>query len=237
MHRLDGAYLRTERAGEHLADLESRIRLFVDTEKDKVPFEFDPDTSQIVVGPFEVKREYDGVYDPWRILIGEITYNLRAALDYLVYELAFLDSGAEQKGTQFPIEDTPKGFNGRRNAFLKGLNVKHITSIEALQPYKGTAWTHLLALFSNPDKHRYLTPVVSLSESVIRISVRALGGFEGVPGHVYRTKTNSGELNMHVDTDFALRVTFNDGTPIIETLQQLQFQVRNTLDVFKSEFQ
>jgi hypothetical protein len=235
MHRLDGAYLRVERAGEHLADLESRISAFINTEKDKVPFEFNTDTCQIRIGVFEVK--WDTLWDSWRVLIGEIIYNLRAALDYLIYELALLDSGAEQQGTQFPIEHTPQGFNGRRNSFLKGLSVKHITSIEVLQPYNGTTWAHLLALLSNPDKHRHLTPVVNLSESRINISAHTPGELKGVLSHVYRTKNAAGELlDMQVETDFALHVTLSDGTPIVETLQQLQFQVRNTLDAFKSEF-
>ena len=47
------------------------------------------------------------------ILIGETIYNLRAILDYLVYELAILDSGQIQKGTQFPIEDTESEFDSQ----------------------------------------------------------------------------------------------------------------------------
>jgi hypothetical protein len=47
--------------------------------------------------PFPIPEEIS-------IVVGEICYNLRAALDYLVYELARLDSGCIQNGTQFPIE-------------------------------------------------------------------------------------------------------------------------------------
>jgi len=236
MHRLDGAFLRTERAGEHLADLEGRIRNFIDTKKDKIPFQFDTDTCQISFSPLYIKG--DILLDIWPVLIGEIIYNLRSALDYLIFELAFLDSGSEQRDTQFPIEHTPEGFNRRRKPFLKGLSVKHIAGIEALQPYNGTTWTHLLALLSNPDKHRHLTPVVNQAESVIKVSAHAPGELEGVSGHVYRTKNGAGDvLDMHVETDFALNVTFSDGTPIIETLQQLKFQVRDLLTTFNSEFQ
>jgi hypothetical protein len=241
MHQLDGAYLRIERAGEHLADLETRIRTFTNAEKDNVPFQFDTDTCQIAIGPFgegtALVQNLQRLSPSWSILIGEIAYNLRSALDYLVYELAFLDSGSEQGGTQFPIEKTPEGFRERRKTFLKGLSVKHIASIEALQLYKGTTWTQLLASLSNPDKHRHLSPVVNLTESVINVSALEPGGFGDVTKHVYRTKNKFGDvLDMHVQTDFVLSVTFSDGTPIIKTLQKLIFQVRDTLDAFKSEF-
>jgi hypothetical protein len=44
------------------------------------------------------------------IRVGEVCYNFRSALDYLIFELAKLDSGVEQGGTQFPIMDSPKDF-------------------------------------------------------------------------------------------------------------------------------
>ena len=47
------------------------------------------------------------------ILVGEIIYNLRAALDYLIFELSLLDSGNEINGSipQFIIEDEPTGWS------------------------------------------------------------------------------------------------------------------------------
>jgi len=68
------------------------------------------------------------------ILIGEICYNLRSALDYLVYELAILDSSKRQDGTQFPIDDTPEKFSKHKRSWLKGLNSNHVAAIEKLQP-------------------------------------------------------------------------------------------------------
>jgi hypothetical protein len=239
MHRLDGAYLRVDRASEHLADLETRICAFTNAQKDNVPFEFDTDTCKICVHPHDkgLVQKLQSLSLSWSILIGEITYNLRSALDYLVYQLAILDSGSKQGGTQFPIEDTEQGFRRRVKIFLKGLSVKHIASIEALQPYKGTAWTQLLALLSNPDKHRHLTPVVNLTESAVTVSALQPGGFGGITKHVYRAKNRFGDvLDMHVQTDFVLNVTFSDGTPIIKTFRELICQVRDTLDAFNFEF-
>jgi hypothetical protein len=54
-------------------------------------------------------------------LVSETICHLRPSLDYLVYALAWLDSGKPQDDTQFLIEDAPAGFAGRRKARLKGL--------------------------------------------------------------------------------------------------------------------
>src|SRR5207253_9743560 len=44
------------------------------------------------------------------ILIGEVCYNLRSALDYLIHELTNIDTGPPKHKTQFPIEDGKNGF-------------------------------------------------------------------------------------------------------------------------------
>jgi hypothetical protein len=76
------------------------------------------------------------------ILVGETIYNLRAALDYLVYQLAISDSGMIQKGTQFP--DRSDGVCPRHKAVLRGYE------------RRVCAWYERLAEISNQDKHRYI---------------------------------------------------------------------------------
>jgi hypothetical protein len=68
------------------------------------------------------------------VLVGEICYNLRSALDYLVYGLARRDSGSIQKGTQFPIVDKKEQFVGNQTKRLAGLNSTHVEAIARLQP-------------------------------------------------------------------------------------------------------
>ena len=45
--------------------------------------------------------------------MGETIYNLRSALDYLVYVLARAGKPSNVRDTQFPIEDTMDNFAGR----------------------------------------------------------------------------------------------------------------------------
>jgi hypothetical protein len=105
------------------------------------------------------------------ITIGETIYNLRSALDYIVYDLACLVAGKHVGGTQFPIEESEAGFVSRMKGvdakgesvghFLKGVPAGAIRLIAQLQPYAGCTWTRDLRELSNPDKHRRLSPLMS----------------------------------------------------------------------------
>src|SRR3989442_13745286 len=65
----------------------------------------------------------------------EVAGHFRSALDYLIGQLANLDSGPGERRTQLPIESTPEGFKKRRDSFLEGVNDAHVAAIERLQPY------------------------------------------------------------------------------------------------------
>ena len=94
------------------------------------------------------------------ILVGEAVYNLRAALDYLVYELSLLDSPKKDvRWTQFPIADNIDAWDKSCKSRIKYLSDRHISEIRKLQPAFGCTWTEVLRDFSNPDKHERLTYV------------------------------------------------------------------------------
>src|SRR5204863_4438007 len=100
----------------------------------------------------------------------EMIYNLRAALDYVVFEPARFDSGQTQNGTQFPIEDKPEGFKGRQKTYLKGLTDPHVALVEEYQPCQGCNWTATLRDLSNPDKHRELHLLLSQLHDEIEVA-------------------------------------------------------------------
>lgn len=94
------------------------------------------------------------------VLFGEWLYNLRSALDALLYELAVEDTGQDpptRKGDrQYPIAATREKFDGKWNAGLSEWTRK---GIESTQPYHHTGgasgsaiwWLHELARI---DRHR-----------------------------------------------------------------------------------
>lgn len=237
MHPLDGAYERVNRANKHLADLKRRVSLLRESKRNSILSEY---RSTLVQLPKYKKRYgigtvtiHSGIPKPIiGILVGEVIYNLRAALDYLVYELAQLDSKQVVKDTQFPIEDSGKVFvekrmwdgrrRGKRKPYLCGLNDIHIALISRYQPCYGCDWMELLREISNPDKHRTIT----VTESPVKISSKGYANALAL------------KLPIRMQYDVSIDVFFTRGKtmPVVETIEQLCSQVSDTIRIFHSEF-
>lgn len=228
MHPLDGANERVSGARERLDELKLHIQAFRAEKRSSITYDRRLETiilngqqKRVVMGtastrifpaPLKVSR-----------LIGEVIQHLRISLDYLVYQLVYFDAKSIIERTQFPIADTEKGFVdflGRHN--LRGnLSAEHIALIERLQPYMGCNWTKWLAEFSNPDKHKDLTAVASPVT------------FSPSPGS---TEAILADKKVDMEGEITIRITFSDGTPVVEGLEQLVSQVAKTLSDFYSEF-
>src|SRR5258708_10396877 len=148
---VDDALERVIRAGEHLADLRQRLDTARKQQGDSISVEYAPNPPHSIQASVFTKTF---VSMRVGILIGEICYNLRSALDYLIYDLAEHDAGIRQESTQFPIADTAEEFASSAKRRLRGINSAHRAAIEKLQPYKGCEWTKTLRDFSNTAKHR-----------------------------------------------------------------------------------
>lgn len=102
------------------------------------------------------------------ILFGEYFYNLRAALDYVVYTTAIIDNKWQdpppgENVLQYIVCDSPDAW--RRNVFhIEPLTKRHQDWIEAIQPYVGGEDPRLRGIywlnhFSRLDRHRELRVV------------------------------------------------------------------------------
>jgi len=228
MQPLDGAYERVRRAGIHLTNLNSRVNALSKIISNKVvindkPAIFTLPNGREVSVPLFLKIPDDEIPPIFSVLLGEIIYNLRSALDYLVYELARLDSGSVIDHTQFLIEDCKKTFKRKRNYRLKGIGQKHRAMLEMLQPYNGCDWTKLIRDLSDPDKHRQLT----IANPNI-FAAFSQGSAEEV--------LVNGAVNMN--SDVASHITFRCKSILVDvnTLKKLKFQVSETLQLFYSDF-
>lgn len=111
---LRGAKLRSARAAHHLAELERALgetaASGVTLDRRDVQGSEEP---RITLDWSQSKRPSTA----WiAIVSGEVLYNLRTALDYLVYALARLDSGRSQAGTSFRSQTR------RRNGEVRNAN-------------------------------------------------------------------------------------------------------------------
>src|SRR5580704_81891 len=113
-HPLQDAIDRVDRAVEHIEDFKRRQAGLGQMYHDATIVEFNPEKPHNLMANTRIAY-VDSLFG---ILLGEIVYNLRAALDYLVFELARHDSGAVQAGTQFPICDFKGRFDGVTDRFL-----------------------------------------------------------------------------------------------------------------------
>lgn len=244
-HPLDGAFARVERATSHIQELERVIAKFSKATEKAFVRQEQTHGRKLRDGQYTVRIRSDAITGqvplPAAVVVGEVIYNLRAALDYLIFELAWKDSGVEQKGTQFPIQpkrcakppDARYGFSEKSMERLTGLSDSHIAAVEKLQPYAGCAWTKTLSDISNPDKHRRLTAVSGGEQGFALVRKGVRGTFDGYSGKTIRF--GKSEINVH--HQHAILVTLPDGmTPIIETLENLHREVAATIDAFKPEF-
>lgn len=232
-HPLDGCRERMRRAQEHFDDLERQITIMIEKQAQTVPFDLDPKPPHAAVNVGFPPETFSGVR--FGTLVGEITYNLRCCLDYLIYAVAQLDSGAPQKGTQFPIMDMPQDFAGRGKTMLNGVSAAHVAAIERLQPYNGCRWSARLRDLSNMDKHRHIVPGGGTMRATVHSGLcvdlsRMIGTFNRKAKHPLTG------ADVDVKVHVASVILFADGSPVIETIQEIQAGVAETLRQFEPEF-
>ena len=100
----------------------------------------------------------------WSVRLGEILYNLRSALDHLVWQLVLANGQKPGPHNAFPIVNNRCDWQGTTsNNKLKGVTPRVKAMVEHLQPYTGGInlpfnvagfWT--LHSLCNIDKHRHL---------------------------------------------------------------------------------
>lgn len=205
------------------------------------------------------------------ILAGEAIQSLRTALDYLIYDLAILDSGEPKTGTHFPAESDPEAFDNHnphtpkrtkphtcpncghvttrvvpKTDYLKGLNLAHVTAIEELQPYKAGKWIGDLITLSNPDKHRDFVVLDRGLELSATTKWGEVGCFDRLinsglipESAIARAYTDGGSckpIDVRVHVDFSHFVTFENGSRVLDTLDEFILKTEEVLEAFKPEF-
>lgn len=234
-HPLDAAFARLTRADELLRELseklekrwQDQVNAFLLLPDPKAPASVILDTRPGVALPVDRK---------FGILVGEICQNLRIALEYLVHELALLDSG-ENHRTQFPIATTLAEFSGqtsgRRNS-LSGLSSSHVAMIEKLQPYNGGIWLKNLQSFSNKDKHRTLHGISSAN--VVSVDVKADRAVLQAQDGIIRSARSADGGEKFVRFQVQSTLFFDDGSPVIVPLREIRAETEKALVLFKAEF-
>lgn len=227
MPSLADAYVRLERADEHLREVHALAQQICTAQAEATRVQVAPGMT-LLPGELGQLCSVESANTPisgrLSVLVGDSVNCLRSCLDYLVGELAELDSGSIKSRTQFPVEQSVEAFRKRRKSFLNGVNDAHVTHIELLQPYNGTSWTNKLAHMSNWDKHNKL---VLVAHDYIVSGTITMG-----------ETSDAGEMPIQpqISLQPSLRIQLQDGLQLLETLDEVRAGVASTLEHFMPDF-
>lgn len=211
--------VRIKWAGEKLGELKALIETANNDTIDFAIREGQTDGLRILFH-FQDLTRYESIR-----LVSEFLHHGRAALDYIVFNVARHNTGGEQDGTQFPICKCQQDFEEvvrRKKSPLEFLNKEQIAVVERFQPYKGFPGLALLNRISNRDKHRefHISPSEGVRRLVPKTEAQAPGR-RGLP---------SDQVGMEFQISFD--VLLDDGFPATGTLQQLHSLLRQILSEF-----
>jgi len=221
---LRDAALRFNRGRQHVIELKTRFKRWLDENPEPVTVRANPPQGPVVdQGPSPPFAE-------WAVLVGDAINDFRSALEYLVHGLVRLDSDREVGKTQFPIADSPQHFSRLRRRFLRGMSEKHVSRIEAVQPYQGSNWLAELRRLSNLDKHRHLP----------RLGIRFSRVFQVSGPPAKGSARESGEIEfveqVHQSDAIEARLLLEDDTDLLEVLSSIQRGTYDLLMSFRSDF-
>ncbi len=219
MSALQQSKLRVDRANEKLTALDREIERARSAALKMAAEQADFNAPDPL---FKFMRE---VRDEARLLTSEFALHARTALDYVVFALALRDTGSEQKGTQFPINECLEDFARNRTGCLKHLTDDHVAMIENFQPYKGFRLRSLSTLhrLSNRDKHREFAHIT-------------FGGTRRQDPMLQTRPASVGITHMEVNVGHTFEILLFEGGPEIEELAKaladILSQVRKIVNYF-----
>jgi hypothetical protein len=250
LHPLDGARLKVVRAQEHLKSLYDEIERYINTKPYDVP----------------VKREGDFVSaegaitaePPARLscLVGDCVTNLRAALDYVAWELVVKSGKSlrpkEKQRVAFPIFPNEPDFSKSDSTqFLKTLiTANAFDVIKDVQPFNaGHEALGTLNDLVRVDKHRTLVICNGIFDFMPRIELHQGGSLlcwgygRGIGVKLDASRelaSEKGPVYVKVEGEGTIFVTFKDvpvpGMPVLETLAEIVKCVANVVPRFEPFF-
>jgi hypothetical protein len=227
---LEGARAKVQRAKEHFRDLLLRHQEFTGLNPYGVVIEHDPETGERIWRA----RVSRSIPETWSITIGDVIHNLRAALDYLAWDLWIKNGGdvADPAATAinfFVIDPTKpsiaKGVKAIREGRVKTFGRTALPLMERLQVDPGRKASTdpelrpliLLHKLDIWDKHRRLNIV----GGTVRLTQMTLGG-PGEDVHIDHLVVGGGDIRTVpiADGTELLRLQLGPSTPNVQMDQQ-----------------
>ena len=157
--QLVDAWTRLYRAKENYDALNEEVMQFLYDYVKGMVKGWDPDKGSFVL---QLRHPRESIMKGRpRALVVDIVEDLRAALDYMVFELSALNTpDLNKRAPQFVIADTKKEFDRQSKTRLRYLTDDQKSEfIERLQPFRGNFMLQVLRDITGQSKHRRLLSV------------------------------------------------------------------------------
>lgn len=208
-----GVYAKIHRAEEHIKNFKHAADTLCNEAKENIERQVPADVDEqrwVYRGPTpEVSIE-------WSVVIGEILYNLRSALDHLVWQLVLLNGEIPGRHNEFPIATDYEAWERKKANSLRGVSQRHQELIGGLQPFSVRIGvpiraSHLKVLddLCNVVKHRHLVVAVIASTGIDRTKHLALSEQLVLSGAEVKSPLEGIVSNVQV-TDGAVLARFNN---------------------------
>lgn len=245
---IPGCTLKFDKAKRDFRAVQAEIGQFIESDPVRVLTEFESDTGRTVFRAQVVNEPPQR----WMIEVGTIAYQLRSALDHLVYHLARLGPDSPGDRTGFPIFDKPGKFTHHARELLRGVPPEHQATIEGLQPYQpGQETLGWLDPLGKADKHNDLVGIKYASGDIgimtlvdpatfkgpMQVSVGVEGG-RIEDGTVLGWQSGWGDQgHMPVDAKFSIAIAFGEGDRTILDVRTLAIHVAGIVERFRPIFE
>jgi len=130
---LDRILVKTKWAKKYIADLESALDSFYETNPYRIAFKDDPDKRERTYYVFSIQDVPGDI----KCRTGDILQNLRSTLDHLAYQLAVTAGNNHPRRTSFPICSSAREYQSPTvRRIKKCFRQDAIKAIDAIKPYR-----------------------------------------------------------------------------------------------------
>jgi hypothetical protein len=246
-HPLDGARAKLGRAKEHIAALATNVRSYVESAPIRVDQREEREDQKRLIRWVATASS-----DPpakLGLIVGDWANNVRAALDYTVYELVRRETNEDDpRSTQFPITTSRAQYLDQARGRLRGVPAWSLPVFEGLQPFQDGAEApdHPLAILadvSNRDKHRLLhTAAMQVAGSQARLGGTSMWKIHGIaqnPGTVVGERvilealieTDGDDFQIEMDIELSVALEGYE-FPVVPLLAIITAEVEPIVDWF-----
>lgn len=164
-----------------------------------------------------------------KLLTSETLQHIRAALDYLAFNLVWLDAGPPDRrrgrSIHFPVVRDESRWKTEAKGRLPGVTREHLAIMREYQPFAGCEWTAMLAELAMIDRHRFVLDVIR----------EYSGTFSSSRDTVSVDPDNPEQVVVDVgDLDF--RFMLPEEQPAVETLATLSREAALLIERLQGDF-